>query len=81
MELMSSDVLDRPALAAIVECARGIGDLQVRNLGTIGGSIAHADPASDMPAVLLALGARLAASSARTVSERSRSQTPCSVRS
>jgi aerobic carbon-monoxide dehydrogenase medium subunit len=47
-------------LEAIAECARGIGDLQVRNLGTIGGSIVHADPASDMPAVLLALGARLA---------------------
>lgn len=46
-------------LEAIPECARGIGDLQVRNLGTIGGSVVHADPASDMPAVLLALGARL----------------------
>jgi len=46
-------------LEAIVECARGIGDLQVRNLGTIGGSVVHADPASDMPAVLLALGASL----------------------
>ena len=31
----------------------------MRNLGTIGGSVVHADPASDMPAVLLALGARL----------------------
>jgi len=44
-------------LEAIPECARGIGDVQVRNLGTVGGSIVHADPASDMPAVLLALGA------------------------
>jgi carbon-monoxide dehydrogenase medium subunit len=51
--------LRRPAFAAVAECARGIGDLQVRNRGTVGGSIAHADPASDMPAVLLALGARL----------------------
>lgn len=51
--------LARPALAAIAECARGIGDLQVRNRGTLGGSLAHADPASDMPAVLLALGASL----------------------
>ena len=58
-ELLRADALDRPALAAIRECAEGIGDLQVRNLGTVGGSIAHADPASDMPAVLLALGARL----------------------
>ena len=46
-------------LEAIPECAHGIGDVQVRNLGTIGGSIAHADPASDMLAVLLALDAEL----------------------
>ena len=51
-------------LEAIAECARGIGDLQIRNLGTIGGSVVHADPASDMPAVLLALDARLAVRSA-----------------
>ena len=48
-----------PGLEAIAECANGIGDIQVRNLGTVGGSVVHADPASDMPAVLLALGARL----------------------
>jgi carbon-monoxide dehydrogenase medium subunit len=58
-DIVDSEVLRRPALAAIAECSHGIGDLQVRNLGTIGGSVAHADPASDMPAVLLALGARL----------------------
>jgi carbon-monoxide dehydrogenase medium subunit len=58
-ELLRAEAVDRPSLAAIKECAQGIGDLQVRNLGTIGGSIAHADPASDMPAVLLALGAGL----------------------
>ena len=38
---------------------RQVGDPQVRHRGTIGGSIAHADPASDLPAVLLALGASL----------------------
>jgi aerobic carbon-monoxide dehydrogenase medium subunit len=56
-----SDLADvtQPGLEAIAECALGIGDVQVRNLGTIGGSVVHADPASDMPAVLLALGARL----------------------
>ena len=43
----------------------GIGDLQVRNRGTIGGAIAHADPASDLPACLLALDAELVARSAR----------------
>ncbi len=37
--------------------ASGIGDPQVRHVGTIGGSCAHADPASDMPTVLVALGA------------------------
>jgi len=41
-----------------------IGDLQVRNRGTIGGSIAHADPASDMPALLLALDAEVVCRSA-----------------
>jgi aerobic carbon-monoxide dehydrogenase medium subunit len=37
--------------------AAGIGDPQVRHRGTIGGSLAHGDPASDLPAVMLALGA------------------------
>ena len=49
-----------------------IGDPQVRHVGTIGGSCAHADPASDMPTVLLALGADLVIrgpnGSSRTVS-------------
>jgi carbon-monoxide dehydrogenase medium subunit len=39
------------------EAAAMIGDPQVRNYGTMGGSVAHADPAADWPAVLLALGA------------------------
>lgn len=43
----------------------GIGDVQVRNRGTIGGAIAHADPASDMAAVLLALDAELVLRSVR----------------
>jgi carbon-monoxide dehydrogenase medium subunit len=43
-----------PALAALAE---GIGDRQVRNMGTIGGSIANNDPASDYPAAVLALNA------------------------
>jgi len=41
------------------DVAGGIGDPQVRNWGTIGGSVAHADPASDWPALLLALHARV----------------------
>jgi carbon-monoxide dehydrogenase medium subunit len=43
-----------PTLAAL---AGSIGDPQVRNRGTLGGSVAHADPAADYPAALLALGA------------------------
>jgi carbon-monoxide dehydrogenase medium subunit len=43
----------------------GIGDVQVRNRGTLGGSIAHADPASDIPAVALALDARIVVRSKR----------------
>jgi carbon-monoxide dehydrogenase medium subunit len=58
-ELARMAAAERPALAAITDCARGIGDLQVRNRGTLGGSLAHADPASDLPAVVLALGARI----------------------
>jgi carbon-monoxide dehydrogenase medium subunit len=38
----------------IVECASSIGDVQVRNRGTIGGSLVHADPAADWPAAFLA---------------------------
>jgi carbon-monoxide dehydrogenase medium subunit len=45
----------------LAEAAAGIGDPQVRNRGTIGGNLAHADPASDLPAVALALGAELVA--------------------
>ena len=43
-----------PALAAL---AGAIGDPQVRNRGTLGGSVAHNDPAADYPAALLALDA------------------------
>jgi len=47
----------------LCEVAGAIGDLQVRNCGTLGGSLAHADPAGDLPAVVLALDARLEAAS------------------
>ncbi len=43
------------------ETAGEIGDPQVRNMGTIGGSLAHADPAADYPAAVMALGAELVA--------------------
>src|SRR5215510_10624713 len=45
------------AIPALSRLAGGIGDAQVRNRGTIGGSVAHADPAADYPAALVGLGA------------------------
>ncbi len=57
-ELASSDVLCKHC-PIVGEAAARIGDPQVRNKGTIGGNIAHADPASDLPAVLVAVGATI----------------------
>jgi len=53
-QIERSDVLKR-YFPIIPECASVIADQQVRNRGTLGGSIAHSDPASDMPGVVLAL--------------------------
>ncbi|HZD24568.1 MAG TPA: xanthine dehydrogenase family protein subunit M [Acidimicrobiia bacterium] len=50
--------------AALSEAASMIGDPQVRNRGTVGGNVAHADPASDLPTVFSALGATMTAASA-----------------
>jgi len=57
-EVATSELVGRliPGLAAL---AAGIGDAQVRNRGTLGGSLAHADPAADYPAAVLALGATI----------------------
>jgi carbon-monoxide dehydrogenase medium subunit len=60
--LLDNALITRYALLA--DALPRIGDVQVRNRGTIGGSIAHADPASDMPALLLALGAEVMVRSA-----------------
>lgn len=49
----------RSGCAILAEAAGKIGDPHVRNAGTVGGNIAHADPASDLPAVLVALGATI----------------------
>lgn len=49
----------RNACPLLPEVASHIGDRQVRNRGTIGGSLAHADPAADYPAAMLALGATI----------------------
>jgi carbon-monoxide dehydrogenase medium subunit len=56
---VASSALLRKACPAIADCAGAIGDAQVRNRGTLGGSLAHADPAADYPAVMLALDAEI----------------------
>src|SRR4029077_14967823 len=57
-ELARSADLPRGA-TALADAAAQVGDPAVRNRGTIGGNVAHADPASDLPTVLVALDARL----------------------
>jgi carbon-monoxide dehydrogenase medium subunit len=58
---IAASALVRRSCAVLAETAGRIGDLQVRNRGTIGGSVAHADPAADFPTVLVALGATVVA--------------------
>jgi carbon-monoxide dehydrogenase medium subunit len=50
-----AEALEATSLDFARDCIAGIGDIQVRNRGTVGGAIAHADPASDLPALGLAL--------------------------
>lgn len=57
--MLESSALARRLAPALVDAASAIGDMQVRNLGTVGGAVAHADPATDYPAALLALGAEV----------------------
>ena len=56
---MESSSLLKSKCPILSETASVIGDPQVRNLGTIGGSVAHADPAADQPATMIALGVEL----------------------
>jgi len=56
---IESSPLVRSRCPLLAETASHIGDLQVRNAGTIGGSIAHNDPAADYPAALFALEAQV----------------------
>ncbi len=62
-ELAASAAL-REHCPALAEAAAQVGDPAVRNRGTIGGNVAHADPASDLPTVLTALNARFAVTGA-----------------
>jgi len=71
-EIAESELV-RARCPLLAEAAEAIGDTQVRNRGTLGGSLAHADPAADYPAAILALGAEMVASSTagvRTISAR-----------
>src|SRR5436190_10639582 len=58
---IESSALLKQICPLLPECASHIGDVQVRNKGTIGGSLAHADPAGDWPAAIVALDAELVA--------------------
>lgn len=63
-QLEASDRL-REICPLLPECAAQIGDVQVRNKGTIGGSLAHSDPAGDWPAAAIVLGAEIVAVGAK----------------
>ncbi len=56
---IESSALLKAKCPLLPQTARAIGDVQVRNRGTIGGSLTHADPAADWPAAILALGGEL----------------------
>ena len=60
-----AELIEATRLPWVREALEGIGDVQVRNRGTVGGAIAHCDPASDMPAILLALDGEVVLRSAR----------------
>ncbi|MBY0334242.1 MAG: xanthine dehydrogenase family protein subunit M [Acetobacteraceae bacterium] len=57
------------AIPALAKMAGSIGDIQVRNRGTIGGSVANNDPAADYPAAVLALGATVVTSKRRIAAD------------
>jgi carbon-monoxide dehydrogenase medium subunit len=68
---VESSALLRAKCPLLAETAAAIGDVQVRNMGTLGGSVAHADPSADYPAALQALEAKIVirgAKGERTVS-------------
>jgi aerobic carbon-monoxide dehydrogenase medium subunit len=56
---VAADDAVRASIPALCDVADSIGDPQVRNRGTLGGSIANSDPAADYPAAVLALGATI----------------------
>lgn len=62
---LERDVAVAERLPLVYEAVPHVAHPQIRNRGTLGGNLAHADPASELPAVALAMGARLRAQSAR----------------
>ena len=68
-EIAASSVV-KGAIPALCALAEGIGDRQVRNMGTIGGSIANADPAADWPAALVACNATVITSKRQVPAEQ-----------
>jgi CO/xanthine dehydrogenase FAD-binding subunit len=62
---LERDPMVQVKLPLVAEALPVIAHPQIRNRGTIGGNLAHADPASEMPAIVLTLGGRLRAQSAR----------------
>jgi carbon-monoxide dehydrogenase medium subunit len=58
-ERVESDPLIREHMPVLAEAAAKVADVQIRHRGTIGGSVAHADPAADYLPVLVALGAKV----------------------
>lgn len=58
---LESSLADHPDFSLLADAVRVIADPLVRNLATVGGNLAHADPANDHPAVMLAYGAQIVA--------------------
>ena len=63
---IKTSALVRARIPALAQAAGEVGDVQVQNKGTIGGSLAHADPAGDFPALALALDFELVTATARS---------------
>ena len=63
--MLERDALVAGAIPLMAEALPHIAHPQIRNRGTLGGNIAHADPASEMPAIVVAMGGRIRAQSAK----------------
>lgn len=66
---VAASALVKQAIPALATLAEGIGDRQVRNMGTLGGSLANNDPAADWPAAVLALDATVVTNKRRIAAD------------